>query len=351
MREIGNIQVLRGIAALSVVAYHAQQEATWYHLPLRLPDLFVGAAGVDVFFVISGFIILYASASIFGRAASVAPFLRRRVIRIVPLYWLALIVCALYTAAYDLPPHNVHALERWLGLSMLFVPAHANAPLLTTGWTLNFEMFFYTLFAFTLPFKRRLAMTTLSAGLIVYGLSGVLGWLPAWCSTLASSLLFEFVAGLWIAEACLSGVRLPRVCTILLVVGGAVALIISGLFDFTSWQLWRGVVWGLPAAALVAGGALAAKEQPAWVGRAFEKLGDASYALYIAHYTLFGFLARAALPWLPPGRLAAMAYFVLLMTSAVALGCLVHVIIERPLYRWMLGRRLRPVPVAASAPW
>ena len=342
MREIGGIQVLRGVAALGVVAFHAQQELMWRHLPSLLPDLLIGAAGVDVFFVVSGFIILYASAPLFGRAASVILFARRRVARIVPLYWLTLAVYALYAAAYHLPPYDLHAIERGLVLSMLFVPAHDNAPLLTTGWTLNFEMFFYTLFALALPFERRRAVTALSAGLVAYGVAGVLGWLPGWGSALASSLLFEFVAGLWIAEVCLSGVRLSRVGSVALVGGGVFAFAVIAAFDFASYQLWRGVVWGLPATALVAGCALATGRQAGRVRRIFERLGDVSYALYIVHYVLFGFLSRVALPWFPTGRLGVMAYFALLMVAALGAGWLIHIALERPMYRWMTGRRLRP---------
>lgn len=231
MREIGNIQVLRGVAALSVVMFHAQQELTFRHLPLPLPDLFVGAAGVDVFFAVSGFIILYASAPLFGRTTAVVSFARRRAARIVPLYWLALAICATYTVAYDLPPHDRHAIERSLATSMLFFPAHGNAPLLTTGWTLNFEMLFYTLFAFALPFGRRRAVAVLSAVLVAYGLAGVFDCLPEWGSALSGSILFEFVMGLWMAEARLSGVRLPGWGAVVLAGGGALGLAATVPFD------------------------------------------------------------------------------------------------------------------------
>lgn len=354
MREIFNIQVLRGLAALGVVAFHAQQELTWRHLPLSLPDLLVGAAGVDVFFVVSGFIILHASASLFGRTTSVFPFLRRRVARIVPLYWLALIVCAVYTAAYNLPPYDGRAISRWLGLSMLFVPAHHNAPLLSTGWTLNFEMLFYICFAIVLPFGRRAAIVALSIGLVAYGVAGALGLLPAWGSALASTLLFEFVAGLWIAEARLSGIRLGRPAAIALFVSGIIAFAVSALFDFRAWSPWRGLIWGLSAAALVGSGALAAETSTGRGRHFFGQLGNASYSLYVVHYTLFGFLSRVALPWFGHGRLGSMTYFVFLMAAAIAVGWLVHIAVERPLYRWTTGRRLHPVPpmsvkISASA--
>ena len=348
MREINDIQVLRGLAALGVVVFHAQQELTWRHFPLWLPDLVFGAAGVDVFFVISGFIILYVSSHLFGNLASVVPFVARRAIRIAPLYWLACMCATIYIFEYNLPPYNAHATERWLVLSMLFVPVHNNAPLLATGWTLNYEMFFYVCFAAVLPLRRRQALLVLSFGFVAYGLAGPLDLLPTWGSALANSLVFEFVAGLWIAEARLSGILLDRWSTSALLGAGLLALVVSLQFDLNSWILWRGVVWGLPASALVAAGALTMNGASGRAGLLLKRLGDASYATYICHYTLFGLMSREVLPALGSGSVGATIYFVLLIMAALTLGWLVHTKIERPMYRWMTGRRLHPAPAIST---
>lgn len=356
MREIGNLQILRGLAALAVVAFHAQQELTWRHAPLPLPDLLAGAAGVDVFFAISGFIIVFASADLFGRPAAVAPFVWRRVARIVPLYWAASVACALYTWRCQLLPLDLHAIERWLARSLLFVPGPSNEPILSTGWTLNYEMFFYVAFAAVLPFRRRAACAALAAALAGYALAGALGALPASASALASPLLLEFIAGMALAELRLSGHRLPRRAATLLVWLGVAGIVAASGVDRPSWWAWRGLVWGVPAAAIVAGGALA-REAPARFGagrRALERLGDASFSIYIVHYTLFAALSRFALPLFPQGRIGAAAYFGALMVAAVAAGWAVHRSVERPLYRAMAGRRLsarprRGQPMVSSA--
>ena len=349
MRQIGTIQAMRGVAALAVVAFHAQQELTWRHAPLTLPDLLPGAAGVDVFFVISGFVMAYASAPLFGRAAAVLPFLHRRVARVVPLYWLLTLAYAAYTFGYGLPPHDLHGLERKTALSLGFVPGGPGAaPLLPPGWTLEFEMFFYIGFALLLPLRRRLALGLLAAVLSLFGAAGTLGWVPRGAAALATSQLLEFVAGLGIALLVLAGRRVSRPVAAALVLAGSAAIVLASR-DWTAWWPWRGLVWGLPAAAIVAGGALVAEVRDGALHGVLRRLGDASYAVYLVHYLLFGILAREALPWFPPGRVGAGAYFLVLMASAVAAGLALHHGVERPLYRRMTGRSLRPQPRPAPA--
>ena len=98
MKDVSNVQVLRGLAALGVVVAHAQGELIYRDAPNPLPSLEWGAFGVDVFFVISGFVMAYASANAFGSLRSVWPFMIRRIIRIAPLYWIATLAFALLLA-------------------------------------------------------------------------------------------------------------------------------------------------------------------------------------------------------------------------------------------------------------
>jgi len=78
---LNSVQILRGVAAFGVLFYHATR---WIG---PLPGIEIGAAGVDLFFVISGFIMVYASEPMFGQRGATRHFLVRRIIRIVPLYW------------------------------------------------------------------------------------------------------------------------------------------------------------------------------------------------------------------------------------------------------------------------
>src|SRR5690348_841715 len=84
------IQILRAVAAIAVVVSHAAQNLDRFAIAPNTSHFFVsGAAGVDLFFVISGFVMVYASEPLFGSASGAVTFLYHRIVRIVPLYWLA----------------------------------------------------------------------------------------------------------------------------------------------------------------------------------------------------------------------------------------------------------------------
>jgi exopolysaccharide production protein ExoZ len=128
--QLKSIQILRAAAALGVLLDHAGR---WLDVA---PIVDIGAAGVDLFFVISGFIMVYTSERLFGQTGAPQRFLARRIIRIVPLYWTLTAFAALVLFGFG--PNT-------LG-SYLFIPTH-RGPILTVGWTLNYEMMFYSLFA------------------------------------------------------------------------------------------------------------------------------------------------------------------------------------------------------------
>ena len=166
--HLSNIQILRGIAAVMVLVYHIGNEFGDRGFPEPLPHFWMGSAGVDVFFVISGFIMVHSTAEAFARPGAPWLFLARRLVRLAPLYWLIttiFVVVALVEArhtglAADAP--------RWFAASyaFLFYP-HGDAgdfPLYAQGWTLNFEMFFYVCFAAVLPFRRTPALWALVVG-------------------------------------------------------------------------------------------------------------------------------------------------------------------------------------------
>ena len=145
-----SIQALRVIAAFMVLAFHVSLEVAKLTPAAVLTP---GSAGVDLFFVISGFVMLYSSERLFGRPWASAQFFKRRLVRIVPLYWLATTALVLLVAPF--------AGTKAVIASLLFWPYPAGgAPLLNVGWTLNIEMFFYLVFAAALLAKSRVVVTT-----------------------------------------------------------------------------------------------------------------------------------------------------------------------------------------------
>lgn len=178
-RTIGNIQLLRGLAATSVVVYH-----TNFRFPNGVHTEFYGVA---VFFVISGFIMVFVSRS------DASQFFTRRVMRIVPLYWLlTLIALVWYNFGFSNPPYvyplwlnwlfsNPSAILQWFEqhltnlliidtgttvLRSLFFWPWDSHPLLSVGWTLNIEMFFYAVFGICLRLSKRLAPLLASVVLV-----------------------------------------------------------------------------------------------------------------------------------------------------------------------------------------
>lgn len=336
------IQVLRAFAALLVVVHHAQFEATI--LAARTGSAFAGStllpwqAGVDVFFVISGFIIVHAARSLHGRRDGRARFVAHRVARLVPLYWL---VTALYLAVAWGFPNVLNGGDNlgpgYVAASFLFWPAlRADGliqPLYSLGWTLNYEMAFYGIFAVGLGWGPRMAFVWLCAALSALVLLGLVqSGLPTPLAFWSNPIVLEFALGAAIGLVRGEGLRLSGPPRLALALAGLVLLASVG----DQSDLTRPLAYGVPAMLLVAAAALGAQErtdESTRPVRALVALGDASYALYLLHpFALRGTreailrfgLAPVIDPW---GGIALMA------ALAIAAALVVSRHIERPLTR------------------
>ena len=266
-----------------MVGYHAFQ--------FQGDRFWIGAAGVDVFFVISGFIVWTQALKPSARAAG---FLWRRITRIAPAYWLVTcVVAALATLWPRLLPEVVVSPAN-LALSLAFVP-HEDPlgrvfPLLPPGWTLTYEAGFYGLVGLSLlaPTRARLALVvTVLAALSLVGFVA-----PPLYALDCNPMLLQFAAGAWLAHRQAQGRRLTPGAGLAfagLGAGALAALWMAGLNDI----LWRPLLWGLPALMIVAG-ALALEPVGARAPpRALVRLGDASYAVYLCHAPAVALVAAA----------------------------------------------------------
>jgi exopolysaccharide production protein ExoZ len=329
-----SIQALRAIAALGVLVFHIVGEIS-NHLgsPGTLPDFTIGAAGVDLFFVISGFIIVYASEALFGKPQGPSVFFRRRLIRIVPLYWAVTIVYL----SFFLLAHSDFAVSNnsisTIIASFVFLPYPkpdgSMLPVHMLGWTLNYEMFFYAVFAISVMLSRQRALAATAALLAsVVALGHLFAPLPQPFAFWSDPIILEFCFGMMLALAYRAGVRLPRAASCGLLIG---AILAFGATKFRGIDLaWRTLEWGLPAAALV--GALVLSREghaPGVVGRLFLFLGSASYSLYLVHpivfagakRLLFDRISLPAFPW---------SWGMLLFALSVTAACLVYLLFEKP---------------------
>lgn len=293
-------------------------------------------AGIDVFFVISGFVMVYASEPLFAAPGGAARFAARRIARVAPLYWLA--TTAFLASALLLG--GVHAPlggPAYVAASYLFIPwprpDGVMHPLYEVGWTLNYEMFFYALFAAFIALPRRAA----ALGVSLVLLAGV-AWAPGdrvpafWTDPITA----EFVLGMAVACALREGASPSPRARAAMLLAAAGLLLALGL---AAPDLHRSLRFGLPAALAVAAASLGRPPSlPGWAARPMAALGDASYALYLAH----PFVMRALqLVWLRlhwTGATAAWAYVAAAMAGAAAAALAVHAWVEAPATRALKAR-------------
>jgi len=342
-----NVQILRAAAAYLVVLYHARLltpvgEAVSFDF---------GNAGVDIFFLISGFIIAHVSRSDdVGRPGA---FLLKRVIRVVPLYWvLTLMLFVVAQRAPALAGAGGRPDLAMLAKSLFFVPyldgSGAMHPVLFMGWTLDYEMFFYLVFGAALLIRaelpRLLAVSATLGSLAMIGLvthpQGVVA------QTYTDMLMLEFVVGLWLNRAYRSlPAHLPRHVPPLLLAAALGAVVILAAGDVLWPQLPREVKWGLPAIVLVAS-TLALERGGATIGwRWLMLVGEASYTIYLTHPFLIKLVSvayqRLHIVAMPLHVAALIGLYLLVGLVGIA----THLIVEKPLTRWLRHRflpRARP---------
>ena len=275
--HLASIQVLRACAASMVLLAHQWQALEQVGAPDAIPNWVAGAFGVDLFFVISGFIMVYTSEPLFGRRDASRIFIGRRLLRIVPLYWALTILFVIGWLFWfgQLPEHSSW---REVLSSLLFFPT-AQSPVLGQGWTLNYEMFFYCLFALAIVLRREIAVGVLTV--VLFALTALPFTDPP-MSVWGSSLVWEFAFGMWIGLAHRAGWRIAPALAIVVSIGAfAVALY---LFNIDFAGVGRAVAWGVPAFLIVGSFALSRVDlgKPRVVA-GIVALGDASYALYLVH--------------------------------------------------------------------
>jgi len=334
------VQALRAVAAGLVVVHHSI--SMWLDWIMRRPGTPYwtnGAAGVDIFFVISGFVMTISLPGLTGKPNKGRVFLWRRFTRIVPLYWAAITVRVVQLIVRPTVALN-SVLTPWrVAASYLFIPARNGKgemfPIVVVGWTLNYEVFFYLLFALALAFNvSPLAfLTPCLTALALVGMVRPAGW-PDF-TVLASPIVIEFLFGVVLARLAVRRKLPGNAVGALLLGGGFVALLLMP----EARAPWGFVFWGLPAAAVVTGavaleGALGGRV-PKWLLEA----GDASYALYLSHTFILPYITNALARLHVTGMPALGASIVLGLAVSFPAAVLVHRHVEKPLMRLFKKRR------------
>ena len=305
------IQALRFVAAMLVVLAHSTAMVN-ERMHLDMFKWRAGWSGVDIFFVISGFVMAISSGGLMQRANGWKIFLTRRLIRIVPLYWVATTlklatIIAMPALALDSP------VEVWNTIaSYLFIPTFDDksllaAPLLKVGWTLNYEMLFYAIFTMALflgksPLKFTAAIFAIAVAINLFSTPSV-----AYAYGFLEPILMEFVMGMLVAKLCMRvnninanvntgthrgasnfiDILLQYISTTKVgAIIGVFALVISFTIMFNCAEQpmwWRWAYWGLPSMIIVTVVALAEPALRKVMPKILTTLGDSSYSLYLFH--------------------------------------------------------------------
>ena len=336
------LQYLRAAAALVVVYSHAVIQRESY-LAL-LPEF--GGFGVDVFFVISGFIMVW----IAKPGDTPRRFFVNRVRRVVPLYWFFTLLMALIMIALPAVFKRSAFDGSAFVASLAFIPRESLTepgkiwPILAPGWSLNYEMYFYLLFALSLLLAPRWRTSgTIGLLLAVVAIARLSGSDSAVALFYGLDIVFEFAFGMLLAVAYRRGFRLPSAIGAALVLGGATLLLVAALAPQAD-AFVRSIRYGVPALMVVTGCLYVDVPERRWA----VLLGDASYSLYLSHLFTLGVLRVVLPPLLGEGALAAWLFVAISLVVCTLVSLPVHLLIDNWLLRHeRLGRfapRIAPGP-------
>lgn len=334
-RHFNSIQALRGITALFIVLEHVR-------------FLNCGAFGVDVFFCVSGFMIM------FSTHKDTAHFLTKRLIRILPLYYSMTLFTFLLLLVFPEMFSVSSANPVFLVKSLLFIPFDIGGgviqPLMRIGWTVNCEIFFYLLFGLSLRIShkyRGLLCGVLLAGVVLA--AQIFPDTSVILSFYGNPVMLEFILGIlcyyaaWGLHSLRQRGRLPRLClplSVLAVAGIYLGLLCTKPFVNTL-GFRRPLVWGLPAVGLVL--AFFLLEYYVTMPAALIKLGDISFSLYLLHYYPVTFLDRKIFDFgsCTPLSLAGVA---VALGISVTLALICHTLIEKRFSGWLRQKLLSQNP-------
>jgi exopolysaccharide production protein ExoZ len=304
-----------------------------------------GHAGVEFFFVLSGFIIAHVHARDVGRPDRLRRYLARRFDRVYPLYWLVLTGVVALTLLGPNIPSLRHVDAAVIARSYLLIGGDSHDGVLTVSWTLFHEILFYAAFA-TAIVGRRAGLVVGALWLAAISLGATVGFdaVPAYVT---SPLNLLFALGV-LTQIAVRQRRIRR--PMLWIVVGLLAFVAlaaeEALADGLGETL-RNLLYGVASAVALAGIVTREREHRFSIPAALSVLGAASYSIYLVHYPALSIVARVLQH---AGLIAAVPEnigFVLLCGAVVSLGVAVHYGVERPLLaglrQWRAERDLRRV--------
>lgn len=335
-KRLNLLQVYRGIAAILVVLFHLNEMSIERLKQVTFFNLFqAGWSGVDYFFVLSGFIMVYVHRSAIGKPDQLKSFLVKRTVRIYPIYWIiTLIVLAFFLVVPGFANNKDLSIQHIL--ASLFLLPQNDKPILDVGWTLIYELFFYLLFSIAIWFKPKYSVPILSSWLFVTMLHYLkvvdFGGEAFLLNLVFGNMNLEFVLGCLAGYVVIKfGTKISKNRWILFGAAnlGYVALLI--LTAVNKLEIDRMSTFGVLAALLIVGSASIDLNDSPKVPKILTYLGDASYSIFLIHSPIVSaitkVLQKANLGKYYDGFFAP----ALVALITVVVGCLFYSLIEKPL--------------------
>lgn len=344
MKKLISIEILRGLAATLVVIVHVMAETQFRSQGSSLLNFYnlqhFGLVGVDIFFVISGFIMVLIHGNDFLKPKGSLIFLKKRFLRIAPLYWFFTIIASFFLIA--MPDFSSRGLTfdfvHFL-MSLAFIPWNNSAgtifPVLGVGWTLNYEMYFYLLFAICLMFNRKfflLILSTFFIGGIIFSTNTSIN-IPI-LKMIGSPLLLEFLGGVFIGWLYKKNILIKNYYLLLII---SLFLLISNVF-FHFESSYKFIYFGLPSALLLY--SLISLEKSSNIFESISPkvikplliVGSSSYSIYLSH----PFILKAVYRFLPVRFVSDYPDVLIFCVSIITVlfGIFIYYIIEIPLINY-----------------
>lgn len=338
--RIEPLQVLRAIAAILIMAKHALYEVDQISpIDFNYGNYRFYTVGIDIFFVLSGFIMIYISWGQSGWAAS-KDFMLRRALRIIPTYWFYTFLLAAVALLMPQVLGKAEFIPIDFLKSLFFIPYINSAgdmqPLLANGWSLNYEMYFYFIFALCLILPVRFSFWAMAAYFIVTSQTNFFGLEGVALGFYGNDIVLEFLAGAFIGWLFVKNIRLPSwffYVGLAFMAGAIIALF------YTDALLEMGITYSKPLVGFLSVALLVLPKKaehirmPKWA----VAIGDSSYTLYLAHPFAIGAITQIILllnwqnvihPWI---------IFITIFAISIIGSYIAYRIIEKPMLSFTKG--------------
>lgn len=337
MSKLSTIQMLRGLAALAVAFAHLSASE------LKLGGSSIlgkwtlnGFAGLDLFFVISGFVMVWVTGSRHKSAQGVGEFWLLRLIRIYPLWWL---VCGAIFIVWLIKPEWVFQSQIAtpnIIKSFLLLPDYS-LPLHAVGWTLIHELWFYVVFGLFMFAPRRFLPVLLTIWGSIILVFAIVGFEPVtpWLKLIRHPLSLEFIAGAFVGLFALANILpFPKTLIAVSLVGFALCAVNIGNNGQTFFAgEWQRVIYFAMPSALLLWGLVGLEKKGIAAPKPLVKLGDWSYALYLIHVPVFSAILRLTMPMSQDGIIDNFIYILASIIIAIFAAFILHNFFERPILK------------------